>query len=171
MTSLNINIKEESPGDIPAIGRVITAAFHAAAHTSHTEKFIVDALRRAGKLTVSRVATHEDEVIGHVAISPIKVSGNDVDWYGLGPVAVLPNYQRRGIGSALIMDALLALSDCRAAGCVVLGDPGLYERFGFKANEALTLPGASAQHFLAVAFADSVPGGVVSYHEAFQARS
>jgi predicted N-acetyltransferase YhbS len=110
-------------------------------------------------------------VVGHVAISPIKISGDEMDWYGLGPVAVLPSYQRRGIGSALIMDALLALADCRAAGCVVLGDPAFYERFGFKANAALTLPGFSAQHFLVVAFADSIPGGVVSYHEAFQARS
>ncbi len=82
---------------------------------------------------------------------------------------MLPSYQRRGIGSALIMDALLVLSDSRAAGCVVLGDPAFYERFGFSVHEALTLPGFPPQYFLAVAFDDSLPSGVVSYHDAFLA--
>jgi predicted N-acetyltransferase YhbS len=170
-SSLDIKIREESPDDVLAIGRVTTAAFLAAPHTSHTEEFVVDALRRAGKLAVSRVATHDDEVVGHVAISPTAISGNEVGWYGLGPVSVLPSYQRRGIGSALIMDALLVLSSSGAAGCVVLGDPAFYERFGFSAHAALTLPGFPPQNLLAVAFDASIPKGVVSYHEAFQARS
>jgi putative acetyltransferase len=171
MSSLNINIREESALDIPSVGQVITAAFLTAAHTSHTEQFIVGALRQAGILTVSRVATHDEAVVGHVAISPIRISDQDMGWYGLGPVSVLPSYQRRGIGSALIMDALLVLSDSRAAGCVVLGDPAFYERFGFSAHDALTLPGFPPQYFLSVAFGDSMPRGIVSYHEAFQARS
>jgi predicted N-acetyltransferase YhbS len=171
MSSLDINIREESPHDLPAVSRVIAAAFRAAAHTSQTEQFIVEALRRAGKLTVSRVATHNHEVVGHVAISPILVAGQDPGWYGLGPVSVLPGYQRRGIGSALIMDALLVLSNSRAAGCVVLGDPAFYERFGFNANEALTLPGVPPRNFLCVAFENLIPSGVVSYHDAFQARN
>jgi putative acetyltransferase len=150
---------------------VTTAAFLAAGHTSHTEQFIVDALRKAGKLTVSRVATHNDEVVGHVAVSPITISGEDSSWYGLGPVSVLPGYQRRGIGSALVMDALLALSSAGAAGCVVLGDPAFYERFGFKPCDSLTLSGVSHEHFMAVAFDNSMPSGTVSYHEAFRAQS
>jgi predicted N-acetyltransferase YhbS len=152
-SSLDIKIREESPDDVLAISRVTAAAFLAAPHTSHTEEFVVGALRR------------------HVAISPTAISGNEVGWYGLGPVSVLPSYQRRGIGSALIMDALLVLSSSGAAGCVVLGDPAFYERFGFSANAALTLPGFPPQNLLAVAFDTSIPKGVVSYHEAFQARS
>ena len=128
------------------------------------------ALRKAGKLTVSRVAIHDDEVVGHVAASPVTLSGAAGSWYGLGPVSVLPSHQRRGIGSALIMDALLALSGSGAAGCVVLGTPSFYERFGFKANDALTLPGAPPENFLAVAFDSSPARGTVSYHEAFQAH-
>jgi putative acetyltransferase len=166
----DINIRAESPHDIPAITSVIAAAFLTAPHTSYTEEFIVGALRRAGKLAVSRVATHNDELVGHVAVSPIVISGTEVGWYGLGPVAVLPSYQRRGIGSALIMDALLVLSGSGAGGCVVLGDPAFYERFGFSANEALTLPGVAPDHFLAVAFGNSMPSGIVSYHDAFQAQ-
>lgn len=118
MSSREIIIRAESRDDVASIGRAISAAFLAAPHTSHTEEFIVDALRQAGKLYVSRVALHDDAVVGHVAISPVKVSGDDVRWFGLGPFSVLPTYQRRGIGSALIMDALLSLS---SAGAVPVG--------------------------------------------------
>ncbi|HEV2701442.1 MAG TPA: N-acetyltransferase [Steroidobacteraceae bacterium] len=165
-----IRIRQESPADIPAVRRVTSAAFLAAPHTSHTEEFIVDALRSAGKLTVSTVATDNDEVVGHVAISPITINGEERSWYGLGPVSVLPGYQRRGIGSALVMDALVVLSGTGAAGCVVLGDPTFYERFGFKATAALTLPGVAPEQFMTVAFDSSVPSGTVAYHDAFKAQ-
>jgi predicted N-acetyltransferase YhbS len=171
MSSQGITIRQEAPNDIPAVYRVTTTAFLVAPHTRHTEQFIVDALRRAGKLAVSRVATHNDEVVGHVAASPVKIDAQEGAWYGLGPVSVLPSYQRRGIGSALVMDALLVLSSSGAAGCVVLGDPAFYERFGFKNNADLTLPGVPPEHFLAVAFESSMPSGIVTYHDAFQAQS
>jgi putative acetyltransferase len=149
---------------------VTSAAFRAAVHTSNTEEFVVEALRSAGSLTVSRVATHDDEVIGHVAISPVEISSKDLGWYGLGPISVLPAYQRRGIGSALAMDALLSLASSGAAGCVVLGDPAFYARFGFEITNALILPGVPPGHFMAVSFGGAVPTGTVSYHEAFQAE-
>jgi putative acetyltransferase len=169
MSTPDITIRQETRGDIPAISRVTIAAFLTAPHTSHTEQLIVDALRDAGKLTVSTVATHNEEVVGHVAASPVTLSGTESNWYGLGPVSVLPSHQRRGIGSALVMDALLALSSSGAAGCVVLGDPAFYERFGFKPNEALILPGAPAENFMVVAFDSSTPKGIVAYHIAFKA--
>lgn len=168
MSLPDITIRAESEQDVTAIRAVTSAAFGAAPHTTHTEEFIVDALRKEGMLVVSKVATHNGEVVGHVAISPVRVSGKDVRWYGLGPVSVLPSYQRRGIGSALIMDALLSLSSSGAAGCVVLGDPAFYERFGFEVNDALILPGVPPRYFMVVAFGSSIPNGIVSYHEAFQ---
>jgi len=167
----DIQIRAESPHDPSSIYRVTAAAFLDAPHTSHTEQFIVSALRKAGQLTVSRVAMHGEELVGHVAISPVRISGTDHGWYGLGPVSVLPDYQGRGIGSALVMDALLVLSSSGAAGCVVVGEPAYYERFGFKADGALKLPGVPPEYFLAVAFDTPVPVGVVSYHEAFDAQS
>ena len=167
----DIQIRGESPHDASAIYRVTTAAFLDAPHTSHTEQFIVGALRKAGQLTVSMVATHDEEVVGHVAVSPVLISGKDHGWHGLGPVSVLPSYQGRGIGSALVMEALLVLSSSGAAGCVVVGDPAYYERFGFRADAALKLPGVAPEYFMAVAFDTPAPAGVVSYHEAFNARS
>jgi predicted N-acetyltransferase YhbS len=170
MAALDIKIRTELPDDIMAIDRVIAAAFQSAPHTSHTEQFIVGALRRAGKLDVSRVATHNDEIVGHIAVSPVRISGEDLGWCGLGPLSVLPSHQRRGIGSALVMEALLAASGTGAAGCVVLGDPAYYERFGFKAHGALILPECPPEHFMAVAFGNTMPNGIVSYHDAFMAR-
>jgi putative acetyltransferase len=170
MRSSGIRLRPEHPQDVPAIERVTREAFLEAPHTSHTEHFIVGALRTAGQLTVSRVATRDSEVIGHVAISPVQISGANADWFGLGPVSVLPKYQGRGIGSALVMEALLVLSTRGAAGCVVLGEPDYYERFGFTASGGLTLPGVPPEYFMAVAFDQVVPTGIVSYHEAFDAR-
>jgi putative acetyltransferase len=170
MNMPRIHLRHEDPQDAAAIEHVTREAFLKARRTLHTEQFTVAALRRAGRMKVSKVAIHEGKVIGHVAISPVRVSGSDLGWYGLGPVSVLPSYQGRGIGSALIMDALLELSTSGAAGCVVLGEPAYYERFGFKAHTGLTLPHAPASHFMAAAFNEIVPTGIVSYHEAFEAQ-
>jgi predicted N-acetyltransferase YhbS len=171
MSSQSISIRAEAANDVLAVFRVTTAAFLIAPHTSHTEQFIVEALRKAGKLAVSRVATHNDEVVGHVAASPVRINTEESAWYGLGPVSVLPSYQRRGIGSALVMDALVVLASSGAAGCVVLGNPEFYERFGFRAHDSLTLPGVPPEHFVAVAFDSSMPSGVVTYEAAFHAQS
>jgi putative acetyltransferase len=171
MKQADVHLRAESAEDVSAIERVTAAAFLEAPHTSHTEQFIVGALRESGQLAVSRVAIHGDQVVGHVAVSPVRISGEDRRWYGLGPVSVLPGYQGRGIGSALVMEALLILTTEGAAGCVVLGDPDYYQRFGFIANAALRLPGVPPECFMAVAFGDCVPNGTVSYPDAFEAQS
>src|SRR5690625_3847188 len=150
---------------------VTTEAFLNAAHTAHTEQFIVDALRRAGALTISQVAKVDGEIIGHVAISPVILSTGATDWFGLGPISVLPEYQGRGIGSKLIKSALAALEAMGAAGCVVLGDPVYYGRFGFKVVDGLVYPGVPADYFQELSFSGEVPQGEVSYHKAFSAQS
>ena len=122
-------IREERPEDIEAIRRVNEEAFE-----QHEESRIVDALRSNGGVLVSLVATVNGLVVGHILYSPV-VLGNDgakVIGSGLGPMAVLPQYQRQGIGGQLIQTGNQKL---REAGCpfiVVLGHPGYYPRFGFK---------------------------------------
>lgn len=165
----SIVIRKERSSDADAIGRVTEAAFHDAPHTSHTEQFIVSALRRSDQLTVSLVAVDGDAIVGHVAISPVTVSSGAAGWYGLGPISVLADYQRRGIGSMLMTQALDELQRLGGAGCVVLGDPGYYGRFGFKNYATLELPGAPSEYFQALSFGKEVPAGSVSYHEAFDA--
>ncbi len=89
-------------------------------------------------------------------------------WYGLGPVAVGPGHQRQGIGTRLVQAALEALRGLGAAGCVVLGEPGFYGRFGFAVEPGLILPGAPPANFLALAFGDRMlPLAEVEYHPAF----
>ena len=98
----NAAIRNETSTDAGAIAAVTVAAFRPLEISSHTEQFIVEALRAAGALTVSLVAEAEGRVVGHIAFSPVSVADGTPDWYGLGPVSVLPEYQRRGIGKALI---------------------------------------------------------------------
>ena len=165
----DIKIRSEKPTDASAIEAVTIAAFLNAEHTSHTEQHIVDGLRKAGKMTLSLVAEKEGCIVGHVAVSPVVVSDGTQGWFGLGPISVTPQYQRQGIGSQLMREALSKLRELGAAGCVVLGDPRYYERFGFKAEPGIILLGVPPEYFMATAFGSPPPHGEVAYHEAFDA--
>lgn len=165
-----MQIRAESPADMGAIEAVTVAAFRHAEHTSHTEQFIVRALRDSGQLVISLVAEEGDSIIGHVAVSPVTIDGASCDWYGLGPISVLPAHQGRGVGSRLMRDALARLQALGAAGCVVLGDPGYYQRFGF-APSTLVLPGVPPRYFQSLCFKQPVPSGSVEYHASFDATA
>jgi putative acetyltransferase len=167
--AMKIEIAAETPSDMAAIRTVTISAFLHAQHTSHTEQFIVDALRKAGQLTVSLVAKVGGTVVGHIAISPVCISDGAIGWYGLGPISVAPAYQRRGIGSRLMREALHVLQGHGASGCVVLGDPEYYNRFGFAVAPNLMLSGVPLEYFQALAFGTFNPRGTVSYHAAFNA--
>ncbi|MNM90995.1 Acetyltransferase (GNAT) family protein [compost metagenome] len=165
-----LTIRPETPTDIDAIEHLTAAAFLDAPHSSHTEQFIVNALRRAGQLTISLVAEDGDGIVGHVALSPVSISSGASGWFGLGPISVLPAKQGLGIGSQLMQAALTELRQLGAEGCVLLGDPGYYQRFGFAVRPGLVLPGVPAEYFQAVSFSGNWPVGEVAYHTAFDAR-
>ncbi len=95
-----IDIRSETNDDIGAIAEVTVAAFNTLEISNHTEQFTIEALRAARVLTLSLVAVVDGRVIGHIAFSPVTISDGTQDWYGLGPVSVLPEYQRQGIGKA-----------------------------------------------------------------------
>ncbi len=163
-------IRPETPADVAAIHAVTAAAFLNAPHTAHTEQFIVDALRDAGALTISLVAEEAGTIVGHVAVSPVSIADGATGWYGLGPISVMPERQRQGIGSLLMRAALHALRDRGASGCTLAGDPAFYTRFGFAPEPRLVLPGVPHEYFLVLPLSSSLPGGVVTYHAAFEAR-
>ncbi|MNE49884.1 Acetyltransferase (GNAT) family protein [compost metagenome] len=167
---MSISIRNEQPADIEAISRLTETAFASEPHSSHTEQFIVNALRRSGQLTISLVAVEGDAILGHVAISPVAVSSGATEWYGLGPISVRPDCQGQGIGSVLMKTALAELERLGGRGCVVLGDPGYYGRFGFKAYPDLQLPGVPPEYFQALVLGDDLPAGSVRYHAAFEAK-
>ncbi len=162
-----LRIRRETDADIPAIHLLVARAFAGVEHSAGTEPFIVDALRRAGALTLSLLAVNP-EVVGHVAASPVTIGDGTKGWFGIGPVAVDPPRQGRGVGSALMERVLEELRDGDAAGAVLLGEPEFYSRFGFRAIEGLTYPEAPPDHFLTLPFRDDpAPQGVVTYHPAF----
>lgn len=166
---MQYTIRFERSEDIKLIRQVTTAAFAVAEHSSGTEGAIVDALRAAGALSVSLVATVDGEVVGHVAFSPVTLDGADLGWYGLGPVSVRPDLQGRGIGAALIQAGLERLAGLGGKGCVVLGDPAYYARFGFRQDPAIGYEGVPAEYFMALSLDGSRAAGKVAYHEGFSA--
>lgn len=168
-------LRDEAPAEAGAIAAVHAAAFREHPFSRHDEAQIVERLRERGALTLSLVALEPSsgEVLGHAAFSPVQVQGEAQGalrgWQGLGPVAVRPGRQRQGVGSALVRAGLARLRAAGLPGCVVLGDPGWYGRFGFQAVDGLTLPGVPPGHFLALRLDESHawPRGRVSYDAAF----
>lgn len=166
---MNIIVRDEEITDIEAIEKLTKAAFQNAEHTSHTEHFIVNSLRTHGQLTISLVAIEHGTIIGHVAISPVEMSSGEIGWYGLGPISVHPDKQGCGIGSLLMNKSLQKLKQLGAQGCVLLGEPSYYSRFGFKNYPELVLPNVPSEYFQAVTFSGNIPKANVKYHEAFNA--
>ncbi|KAH8424829.1 uncharacterized protein LDX57_002572 [Aspergillus melleus] len=166
-----IRIRPETKSDVAVIEEVTSTAFQNADHSNHNEQFIVRDLREANQLSISLVAEDEitEEIVGHIAVSPVGISDGSENWYGIGPISVLPQYQGKGIGSSLIKRVLADLQSRQAAGCVVLGNPKYYTRFGFKVNQPLQLPGAPPEHFMALTWHEPTPVGTVSFDKAFEA--
>lgn len=164
---MSITIRPEGAGDERAIHDVVHAAFDGHPHSDGSEPAIVDRLRADGDLTISLVAEDGGEIVGHVAFSPVTISDGSEGWFGLGPVAVAPRRQREGIGAALIEQGLALLRERAASGCVVLGDPAYYERFGFLRDPALVYPGPPPEYFQRLVIGTSGASGVVTYAPAF----
>lgn len=160
-------IREENMGDVAAIRAITEAAFENHPHSSQTEGRIIDALREAGALALSLVAEDGGKVMGHVAFSQVAIGEVTGDWYALGPVSVAPALQRMGIGGALIRRGLERLKEAGAAGCVLVGDPSYYRRFGFVVDNALTWRDLPAGYLQYLSFSGDVPRGEVRFHPAF----
>jgi len=167
---LNIQIRNETSDDVEQIHQVTELVFLDAPHTDYTEQFIVKALRKSDALVVSLVAEADWEIIGHVAVSPVNISDGATNWYGLGPISVLPDHQGKGVGTQLMKNVLADIESKGASGCVVLGDPGYYGCFGFKAVKGLFFPGDPSEYFHAVSFDAGFAQGEVTYHDAFSAQ-
>jgi putative acetyltransferase len=101
-----VTIREEREADWEGITAVTVAAFRGHPHSRQTEQFIVQALRKAGAMTISLVAELEGRVVGPVAFSPVVISDGSAGWYGVGPLSVAPELQRWGIGRRLMEEGL-----------------------------------------------------------------
>ena len=120
-----IEIREEHAGDVSEIRELNQHAFG-----QSQEGNIVDALRSNGAVLLSLVATLDGQVVGHILYSPVSLSG--VDGAALGPMAVLPQHQRQGIGSKLVEAGNRRLKESGCPFIIVVGHANFYPRFGFK---------------------------------------
>jgi putative acetyltransferase len=124
-----VEIREEHPGDVTTVRDVNSRAFG-----QDQEGNIVDALRSNGAALLSLVATLDGQVVGHIMYSPLSVGGHQ--GAALGPMAVLPECQRQGIGSQLIEVGNRKLKEAGCPFIVVVGHPEYYPRFGFRPASA-----------------------------------
>ncbi|MGB5231304.1 MAG: GNAT family N-acetyltransferase [Desulfoprunum sp.] len=106
----------------------------------------------------------------NIAFSPVAISDGTSDWYGLGPVSVLPGYQRRGIGTTLIRQGLARLHDLGARGCCLVGHPEYYRKFGFENVSEFVVEGVPPEVFFALSFNGLYPQGKVTFHAGFRAE-
>jgi putative acetyltransferase len=166
---LEMIIRNEIKEDIEAISEVTIAAFQNLQISNKTEQFIIHALRKAGVLSISLVAEIEKQVVGHIAFSPVTISDGSKNWYGLGPISVMPEYQKQGIGKTLVNEGLSLLKAQGGKGCALVGDPGYYQRFGFRNIPSLIHEGVPQEVFLVLPFDKTIPKGTVLFHEGFLA--
>ncbi len=164
-------IRKEKDTDFESITNVTIEAFKNHPISRQTEHFIINALRSADALTISLVTEINGQIVGHIAFSPITISDGTKDWYGMGPVSVLPDYQKQGIGKALINKGLSLLKAMGGQGCALVGPPDYYKKFGFKNCPQMIHEGIPQEVFLVLPFTEKIPEGIVVFHEAFKAKS
>lgn len=147
---------------------------HAAAFSRNAEADLVETLRAQGQGVLSLVAVEDGVVVGHVLFSPVSMSEHpDVRLVALGPVGVVPDRQRRGIGSLLVRAGLDACGKMGLDGVVVLGHPDFYPRFGFVPASRYGIKSqwdVPDEVFMAIELRPNALQGVsgkVRYHQAF----
>lgn len=122
-----MHVRTEEPGDRAAVHAINTAAFGAA-----VEANLVDALRARNPGLISLVAEMEGAAVGHILFSPVSLADHaHLRIMGLGPMAVVPQRQREGVGSALVRGGLERCREMGYDAVVVVGHPEYYPRFGF----------------------------------------
>ncbi len=164
-------IRHEKPSDIDVITEVTKEAFKDHPLSQQTGHFIIRDLRAADALSLSLVTEIDGQVVGHIAFSPVTISDGTIDWYGLGPVSVLPAFQGCRIGTAMINNGLGLLSSMNGKGCALIGLPTYYYRFGFINYPELIHEGVPQEIFVAKSFFGLVPKGLLEFHQAFKQLS
>ena len=167
----NIVIRDQIEADFAAVHDLVIAAFKTMPYACGREQFLMDALWRTGAATVALVAEDAGVIVGQAAFSKVKVGGADVGWHGCGPLSVLPERHKQGVGAALMHAGLERLRALGGKGCVLVGNPEYYSRFGFQNTDAMREPGVPPEVFMALLFAGETPRGDVEFDKAFEAQA
>lgn len=164
---MQILIRPESDRDHAAIHDLTKRAFAPMPYADGDEQELIDKLRAAGALAISLVAERDGAVVGHIAFSHAFAADGSSGWFALGPVSVEPGLQRQGVGKKLISTGIQMLRARDAAGCVLVGNPRYYSRFGFKPFPNLAPGGQPAEFFMILPLRVTVPDVVVGFHPLF----
>ena len=162
-------IRKETPFDAPIIADLTARAFADVPYSDGSEPRIIDALRADGDLRLSLIAEVEGAIAGQITFSPVTIDLVERGWMGLGPVSVDPARQKQGIGSALIIEGLSQIKTLGAEGCVLVGDPAYYSRFGFKGDSGLQYGELDPAFVQQLPFDGKLRSGRVEYASGFSA--
>mgnify|MGYP001818283774 FL=1 len=166
----NIAVRPERVEDHAAIHDLTRRAFAPMPYSDGDEQYLIDALREAGALSLSLVAEHDQSIVGHVAFSPAFPADGSHGWFTLGPVSAEPVLQRTGIGRRLIETGLDQLRADGAAGCILLGNPAYYSRFGFTVRSKLSPDADHAEFFQILPFGPADADCVIEFHPLFNQK-
>jgi len=169
MMPREIPIRPEGEADHSAIFDLTRRAFAPMRFAAGNEQALIGVLRELGALSLSLVAEHEGEVVGHVALSPVTHECGEAGWFGLGPISVKPTLQRQGVGGALFAEAKRTLSALEARGCILTGDPNYYPRYGFLPAPQYDPEAEPPEYFMVLSLSDGIPDGHFRFHPAFSA--
>ena len=167
---MSFAIREERAGEEAAIREMVTRAFIGHPYSDGDEQDVIDRLRADGDLLLSLVAIDDASgaIIGQITYSPAILANGDTDWVVLGPIAVEPAHQGKGIGRALIERGETIMRERGAKGITVLGDPQIYSRFGFETGTAMWLAGELGWAFQVKSLGAPIPACEQSYVRAFE---
>lgn len=164
---MEILIRPETSADHAAIHDVTERAFAPMPYSDGDEQLLIGKLRDAGALALSLVAESNGVVVGQITFSPAFAADGSPGWYALGPVSVEPALKHKGIGGQLIRAGIAWLQDQRAAGCILIGNPAYYSRFGFRAFPELAPAGMPAEYYQILPLSVAQPNVVVSFNQLF----
>lgn len=163
----DVHIRSERPTDQDEIYALTARAFAPMPFADGDEQELIGKLRDAGTLVLSLVAEQAGKIVGHVAFTPAFAADGTPGWYALGPVSVAPELQRMGIGTRLIENGLTQLRDRLAIGCVLVGNPVYYARFGFRGAPHLAPEGESAEYYQQLILTNGALEMIVGFHPLF----
>ena len=162
-------IRPEHPDDYTAIYDVTKRAFAAMPFSDGDEQELIGRFRNAGVLALSLVTEMDGGIVGQITLTPAFAADGSPGWFALGPIAVAPEFQSKRIGGNLIDAAIAWLRAQDAAGCVLVGNPNYYSRFGFAQYSTLAPEGEPAEYYQILPLRVQEPSVVVGFHPLFYA--
>lgn len=166
---MNCLIRPERTDDHVTIYDITKRAFAPMPFSDGDEQELIGRFRDAGVLALSLVADMDGTVVGQITLTPAFAADDSAGWFALGPIAVAPEFQSKKIGSKLIDAAIVWLHEQEAAGCVLVGNPAYYNRFGFAQYPALAPNGEPSEYYQILPLRVQEPSVVVDFHPLFHA--